>query len=112
MKFDTSGKNREMQERIKQYRRTIGYLNSVLLSSDIRKQNKFNIYEIFLRGSLTLVGETWRISEQNRRKFVPIGMDVYQKSLHILKRDIIRNLNVRQRMRIDYLIMTVTEQKS
>lgn len=112
VEFDTSGKDdREIQKRITQARRIIGCLNGILWSNEIGKQRKYNIYETLIKSCLTYGAETWKITEQNRRKLEATEMDVFRRSLGISRRDRIRNDDVRQRMGIDGSIMTDIEQK-
>ncbi|XP_012228171.2 uncharacterized protein [Linepithema humile] len=100
--FDrTATNNREIQARTTQARRIIGCINEILWSSEISKQRKYNVYNTSVKSSLLYGAETWRITEQNKRKLEAVEMDAIKRSLRISRKDRIQNEEVRRRMGID-----------
>jgi len=43
-------------------------LKRILWSKDIRKERKLNIYNVLLKSSLLYGSETWRLTENNKRR--------------------------------------------
>ena len=66
---DTSGTdNKEIRSRVIQARKCIACLNGILWSKDIRKERKLNIYNALIKSSLLYGSETWRLTENNKRR--------------------------------------------
>jgi len=79
--FDTSGKdNKEIRSRIIPARKCIACLNGILWSKDIRKERKLNIYNALIKSSLLYGSETWRLTENNKRRVEATEMDVLKGS--------------------------------
>ena len=85
--FDTSGTDdKEIRSRVIQARKCIACLNGILWSKDIRKERKLNIYNALIKNS----SETWRLTENNKRRVESTEMDVLRRSSRISRKDIIR----------------------
>jgi len=67
---DTSGTDdKEIRSRVIQARKcTIACLNGIRWSEDIRKERKLNIYNALIKSSLLFGSETWRLTENNKRR--------------------------------------------
>ena len=81
---------------IKQTRSVFKGLNGILWSKDIRKERKLNIYNILIESSLLYGSETWRLTENNKRRVEATEMDVLRRSSRISRKDRIRNVTIRQ----------------
>ena len=67
--FDTSGTDdKEIRSRVIQARKCIACLNGMLWSKDIRNERKLNIYNALIESSLLHGSETWRLTENNKRR--------------------------------------------
>ena len=67
--FDTSGTDdKEISSRVIQARKCIACLNGILWSKDIRKERKLNTYNALIKSSLLCGSETWRLTENNKRR--------------------------------------------
>ncbi|XP_045463869.1 uncharacterized protein LOC123673432 [Harmonia axyridis] len=112
VEFDSTGKDdKEIKKRITQARRTIGCLNGIWWSSDIGRKQKYTIYETFVKSALIYGAETWRITENNRRKLEATEMDVFRRSVRVSRRDRVRNEDIRRRMGVDGSLTTDIERK-
>lgn len=110
--FDTTGRDdTEIKKRITQARRTIGCLNGIFWSQEIGKKRKLTIYETLVKSSLIYGAETWRMTENNRRKLEATEMDAFRRSLRVSRRDKIRNDDIRQRIGIDGSLTTDIERQ-
>lgn len=110
--FDITGKDdKEINKRITQARRIIGCLNGIFWSKEIGKHRKYNIYETLIKSSLLYGSETWRITENNKRRLEAVEMDVFRRSLGISRRQRIRNEDVRLQMGIEGSLITDIERK-
>ncbi|CAG9835613.1 unnamed protein product [Diabrotica balteata] len=74
-------------------------------------KRKYNIYESLIKSSLLYGAETWRITENNRKKLEAVEMDVFRRSLGISRRERVRNEEVRRRIGIDGYLTTDIERK-
>ncbi|XP_072398212.1 uncharacterized protein [Diabrotica undecimpunctata] len=58
-----------------------------------------------------ILAETWRITENNRRKLVAVEMNAFRRSVGVSRRERIRNDEIRQRMGVDGSLTTDIERK-
>ena len=66
---DTSGTDdKEIRSRVIQARKCIACLNGILWSKDIRKERIFSVYNALIKSSLLYGSETWRLTENNKRR--------------------------------------------
>jgi len=78
--FDTSGtEDKEIRSSVIQARKCIACLNGILWSKDIRKGRKFNIYNVLIKSSLLYGSETWRLTENNKRRVEATEMDALRR---------------------------------
>jgi hypothetical protein len=74
--FYTGGKDdKEINFRVIQARKSIACLNGMLWSKDIRKERKLNIYNTLIKSSLLHGSETWRLTENNKRRAEATDME-------------------------------------
>ena len=79
--FCTSGTdNKEIRSRVIQARKSIACLNGILWSQDIRKERNLNIYNTLIKSSLLYGSETWRLTENNKRRVEATEMDALRRS--------------------------------
>ena len=79
--FDTGGTDdKEIRSRVIQARKCIACLNGILWSKDIRKERKLNIYNVLIKSSLLCGAETWRLTENNKRRVEATEMDGLRRS--------------------------------
>ena len=71
-------------------------LNGILWSKGIRKERKLNIYNALIKSSLLYGSETWRLTENNKRRVEVTEMDALRRSSRISRKDRIRNVTIRQ----------------
>ena len=64
------------------------YLNGILWSKDIRKERKLNIYNALIKSSLLYGSETWRLTEQNKRRVEATEMDALRRSSRISRKEL------------------------
>jgi hypothetical protein len=88
-------------ERIIQARKFIACLNGILWSKDIRQERKLNIYNALIKSSILYGSETWRLMENNKRRVEATEMDALRRSSRISRKDRIRNVNIRQQIRLE-----------
>jgi hypothetical protein len=55
-----------------------------------------NIYNILIKSSLLYGSETWRITENNKRRVKATEMDALRRSSGISRKERIRNVTIRQ----------------
>jgi len=100
--FDTSGTdNKEIRSSVIQARKCIACLNGILWSKDIRNERKFNIYNSLIKSSLLYGFETWRLTENNKRRVEATEMDTLRRSSRISSKERIRNVTIRQQIRLE-----------
>ena len=102
--FDTSGTDdKEIRSRVilVQARKCIACLNGILWSKDIRKARKLNIYNALIKSSLLYGSETWRLTENNKRRVEATEMDALRRSSGISRKDRIRNVTIRQQIGLE-----------
>jgi len=67
-----------------------------------------NIYNALSRSSLLYGSETWRLTENNKRRAEATEMDALRRSLRILER--IKNVTIRQQIGLEETIIKEIEQ--
>ena len=109
-KADTNGTDdKEIRSRVIQTRKCIARLNGILWSEDIRKERELNIYNALIKSSLLYGSETWRLTENNKRRVEATEMDALRRFSRISRKDRIRNVTVRQ-IRLEEPIIKEIEQ--
>jgi len=94
--FDTSGSDdKEIRSRVIQARKCIACLNGILWSEDIRKERILNIYNTLIKNSLLYGSETWRLTENNKRRVEATEMDALRTSSRISRKERIKNVIIR-----------------
>jgi hypothetical protein len=93
-----------------QARKCIACLNGILWNKDIRKKRKLNIYNALIKSSLSYGSETWRLTENNKRRVEASEMDALRRSSRISRKDRIRNVTIRQQIGPEETIITEIEQ--
>jgi len=110
--FDTSGTDhKEIRSRVIQARTCIACLNGILWSKDIKKERKLNIYNALIKSSLLYGSETWRLTENNKRRLEATEMDALRRSSRISRKDRIRNVTIRKQIGLEETIIKEIEQK-
>ena len=69
-----------------------------------------NIYNAFIKSSLLYGSETWRLTENNKRRVEATEMDVLKRSSIISRKERIRNVTIRQQIEIEETIVKEIEQ--
>jgi hypothetical protein len=54
--------------------------DTVVWSKDERKERKLNIYNALIKSSLLFGSETWRLTENNKRRVEATEMDALRRS--------------------------------
>jgi hypothetical protein len=83
---------------------------SLLWSEDIRKERKLCIYNALIKSSLLYGSETWRRTENNKRRVEATEMDALRRSSRIPKKDRIRNVTIRQQIGPEETLIKQIEQ--
>jgi len=92
--FDTSGTDdKEIRSRVTQARKCIACLNGIPWSRDIRKEKKLNIYNALIKSSTLYGSETWRLTENNKRRVEGTEMDAPRRSSRISRKERIKKRN-------------------
>jgi len=79
--FDNSGTDdKEIRSGVIQGRKCVARLNGIQWSKDIRKERKLNIYNALIKSSLLCGSETWRLTENNKRRVEATEMDALRRS--------------------------------
>jgi hypothetical protein len=102
--------NKEIKSRVIQARKCTACLNEILWSEDIRKERKLNIYNTLIKNSLLYGSETWRLTENNKRRVEATEMDALKRSSRISRKERIRNVTIRQQIGLEETIIKRTEQ--
>jgi len=109
--FDTSWTDdKEIRSRVIQARKCIACLNRILWSKDIRKERKLNIYNALIKSSLFYGSESWRLTENNKRRVEATEMDALRRSSRISRKERIRNVTIRQQIGLEEPIVKEIEQ--
>ena len=85
------------------------YIGFVLWSTDIGKERKLNIYNALIKSSLLYGSETWRLSENNKRRDEATEMEDLRRSSRISRKDRIRNVTIRQQIGLEETIIKENE---
>jgi hypothetical protein len=88
----------------------IACLNGILWSEDIRMEKKLNIYNAFIKSSLFYGSKTWRLTENNKRRFEATEMDALRKSSRMSSKERITKVTIRQQIGLEERIVKETEQ--
>jgi len=88
----------------------IACLNWILRSEDVRKERKLNIYNALIKNSLLYGSETWRFTENNKRRVEATEMDALRRSSRISRKERIRNVTVRRQIGLEENIIKEFEQ--
>jgi len=79
-------------------------------SKDIRKERKLNIYNVLIESSLLYGAETWRLTENNKRRVEATEIVALRRSSKISRKDKIRKINIRQQIGLEETIIKEIEQ--
>jgi hypothetical protein len=93
--------DKEIRSRVKQARKCIACLNGILWSKDIRKERKLDIYNALIKSSLLHGSETYRLTENNKRRVEATEMDALRRSSRISRKERIRNVTIRQQIGLE-----------
>ena len=80
-----------------------------LWSKDIRKERKLNIYIALIKSSLLYGFETWRLTENNKRRVEATEMDAPRRSSRISRKYRIINVTIRQQIGLEETIIKEIE---
>jgi len=69
-----------------------------------------NIYYVLIKSSLLYGSETWRLTENNKRRVEATEMDALRRSCRISRKYIIRNVTIRQQIGLEETIIKEIEQ--
>jgi hypothetical protein len=69
-----------------------------------------NIYSALIKSSLLYGSETWRLTENNKRRVEATEMDVLRRSSRISRKEQIRNVTIRQQIGLEKIIIKEIEQ--
>jgi len=64
-----------------------------------------NIYTALIKSSLLYGSETWRLTENNKRRVEATEMDTLRRSSRISRKDRIRNVTIRQQIGLEETII-------
>jgi hypothetical protein len=93
-----------------QTRKCLACLNGILWSEDIRKERKLNIYSALIKSSLLYGAETWRLTENNKRRVEGTKMDALRRFSRISRKERIRNVTIRRQIGLEEIIIKEIEQ--
>jgi len=68
------------------------------------------ICNVLIKSSLLYGSETWRLTENNKRRVEATEMDALRRSSKISRKEIIRNVTIRQQIGLEETIIKETEQ--
>ena len=85
------------------------YIYNVFLKY-IRKERKLNTYNALIKSSLLYGSETWRLTENNKRRVEATEMDALRRSSRISRKERIRNVTIRQQIGLEETIVKEIEQ--
>jgi len=69
-----------------------------------------NVYNALIKSSLLYGAETWRLTENNKRRVEATEMDVLRRSSRMSRIDRIRNVTIRQQIGVEETVIKETEQ--
>jgi hypothetical protein len=76
----------------------------------VRTERKLNIYSVLIKSSLLCGSETWRLTENNKRRVEATEMDALRRSSRKSRQEIIRNVTIRQQIGLEETIIKEIEQ--
>jgi hypothetical protein len=88
----------------------IASLNGILWSKDIRKERNLNIYNAFIKSSLLYGSETWRLTENNKRRFEATEMEVLRRSPRMSSKERITKVTIRRQIGLEEKTIKEIEQ--
>ena len=104
--FDATGTDDlEIRSRIIQARKCIACLNGILWSKDIRKERKLNIYNALIKSSLLYGSETWRLTENSKKRVEVTKMDALRRYSRISRKERIRKVTIGQQIGLEVPII-------
>jgi hypothetical protein len=69
-----------------------------------------NIYNALIKGSLLYGSETWRLTENNKRRVKATEMDALRRSSRLSRKERIRNVTIRQQTGLEETVIKETKQ--
>jgi len=69
-----------------------------------------NIYNALIKGSFLYGSETWRLTENNKRRVEATEMDALRRSSRISRKERIKNVTIRQQIGLEETIVKEIEQ--
>jgi len=69
-----------------------------------------NIYNALIKGSLLYGSETWRLTENNKRRVEATEMNALRRSSRISRKERIKNVTIRQQIGLEETIVKEIEQ--
>jgi hypothetical protein len=75
-----------------------------------RKERKLNIYNALIKSSLLYGSNTWRLTENNKRRVEATEMDALRRCSRISRKKRIKNVTVRQQIGLEETIIKENEQ--
>jgi hypothetical protein len=69
-----------------------------------------NIYNVLIKSSLLYGSETWRLTENNKRRVEATQMDALRRSSRITRKDRFRTVTTRQQIGLEETIIKENEQ--
>jgi len=69
-----------------------------------------NIYNALIKSSLLCGSETWRLTENNKRRFEATKMDAMRRSSRISRKEGIRNVTIKQQIGLEEPFIKEIEQ--
>jgi len=69
-----------------------------------------NIYKALIKSGLLYGAETWRLTENNKRRVEATEMDALRRSSRISRKEKIRNVTIRQQIELEETIIKEIEQ--
>jgi hypothetical protein len=85
-------------------------IRGILQNKDIRKERNLNIYNALIKSNLLYHSETWRLTENNKRRVEAAEVDALRRSSRITRNKRIRNVTIRQQTGLDETIIKEIEQ--
>ena len=64
-----------------------------------------NIYNVLIKSSLLYGSETWRLTENNKRRVEATKMDALRRSCRVSGKERIRNVTIRQQIGLEKTII-------
>jgi len=69
-----------------------------------------SIYNALIKSSLLYGSETWRVTENNKRRVEATEMDALRRSSRISRKDKIRNVTIRKQIGLEETVINEIEQ--